>query len=417
MSSDLAIRAESIGKRYYLSEGAARATTLREALTAGFSKPLRWFSDHRTSANAKEIWAVKDVSFSISVGEIVGLIGPNGGGKSTLLKVLSGITEPTTGSAEVHGRLSPLLEVGTGFHPDLTGRENVFLNGAILGMSRVEILKKFDAIVDFSGVESFIDVPVKRYSTGMQVRLAFAIAAHLDADILVVDEVLAVGDAAFQEKCLGRMDQAMRSGRTVILVTHNMGVVERLCTRAIVLQSGTIRFDGSPTDAIEAYLGGRSSSELTWQQEAPAPDATAWVVKVAVQRSDGIAGQPLQFDHDIKVSIAYELRTPNPGLTVMMRVSNAWGAVVFTSWDADSLGAYKSERGPGRGCATCSIPPRLLPPGKFYLSVALFAPGVAVYEHQESIISFEVSSLGYPLNLDRRGVVTPILQWTREDLQ
>ncbi|MCZ6785782.1 MAG: ABC transporter ATP-binding protein, partial [Planctomycetota bacterium] len=212
----------------------------------------------------REFWALRDLSFSVERGEALGIIGHNGAGKSTLLKLMSGIMEPTRGSLDVSGRLSALIEVGAGFHPDLTGRENVYLNGTILGMRRAEIRRKFDQIVAFSGLEEFIDTPVKRYSSGMRVRLAFAVAAHLEPEILLVDEVLAVGDVAFQNKCLGKMDEASRSSRTILFVSHNMGMMTRLCTRAIWIDGGQIRLSGSPTEVVAEYLSSAEGISAAW---------------------------------------------------------------------------------------------------------------------------------------------------------
>jgi len=269
-----AIRVENLGKQYLLGEF-ERYSTLRETIARAVTRPaLRLAHRLRTAllpaprsplpapgsplpapcSQPEFIWALRDVSFEVQHGEVLGIIGPNGAGKSTLLKILSRITEPTTGYAEIHGRVGSLLEVGTGFHPELTGRENVYLNGAILGMSRAEIRRKFDDIVSFAGVEKFIDTPVKRYSSGMQVRLAFAVAAHLDPEILIIDEVLAVGDAEFQKRCLGKMDEVSRSGRTILFVSHNMAAVEGLCTRAVWLEDGAVRLLGLTTEVVSAYL-------------------------------------------------------------------------------------------------------------------------------------------------------------------
>jgi lipopolysaccharide transport system ATP-binding protein len=250
-----AIRVRSLGKRYRIGAHPRTYKTMRDRIASAFRFPR-----HSSIATAEErgsersFWAVRDMSFQIPEGEVVGVIGRNGAGKSTLLKLLSRVTEPSEGEIELTGRVGSLLEVGTGFHPELTGRENIFMNGAILGMTKSEIVRKFDAIVDFAEVENFIDTPVKHYSSGMYLRLAFAVAAHLEPEILIVDEVLAVGDAAFQKKCLGKMDQVSRQGRTVLFVSHNMVAVEKLCTRGILLDRGRVVFDGAARDAIDAYL-------------------------------------------------------------------------------------------------------------------------------------------------------------------
>ncbi len=253
--TDTAIRVENLGKKYKL--GSSKSGDFRESLSRLFRKPQ---TADRRPVSDKEFWALKDVSFEIKQGEAVGIIGRNGAGKSTLLKILSRITEPTTGRFEIFGRVSSLLEVGTGFHEELTGRENIYLNGTILGMRRAEIKTKFDEIVAFSGVEKFIDTPVKHYSSGMKVRLAFAVAAHLEPEILIIDEVLAVGDAEFQKKCLGKMeDVTQRGGRTVIFVSHNMGAVKSLCKKGIFLENGTVKLISSANEAVQEYLSGYDS--------------------------------------------------------------------------------------------------------------------------------------------------------------
>jgi lipopolysaccharide transport system ATP-binding protein len=257
---DLAARVVSLGKRYFIGARQPAYRTFREQLGRSLSAPYRRTRDllrgHATGAAelSEAIWALRDVSFEVRQGEVLGIIGQNGAGKSTLLKILSRITEPTEGYADIGGRISSLLEVGTGFHPELTGRENTYLNGAILGMKRAEITRKFDEIVDFSGVEQFIDTPVKHYSSGMRVRLAFAVAAHLEPDILIIDEVLSVGDAAFQQKCLGKMGTVARSGRTVLFVSHNLPMVEHLCGRALLLRQGRLVDEGNPAEVIGSYL-------------------------------------------------------------------------------------------------------------------------------------------------------------------
>ncbi len=264
--TDIAIKVENLGKRYSLGQrgyGGQKSGDFRESLTHFFRPKTQ--SPKPNPQDPKDFWALKDVNFEIKQGEAVGIIGRNGAGKSTLLKILSRITEPTKGRFEIFGRVSSLLEVGTGFHEELTGRENVYLNGTILGMRRTEVKAKFDEIIDFSGVEKFIDTPVKHYSSGMKVRLAFAVAAHLEPEILIIDEVLAVGDAEFQKKCLGKMeDVTQRGGRTVLFVSHNMGAVESLCTRGVIFHSGQTYFDGEAPEAINRYLNaGKANGDLS----------------------------------------------------------------------------------------------------------------------------------------------------------
>src|SRR6266571_8192633 len=259
--SDTVIHAENLSKRYRIGER-ERYLALRDVLTRALSAPARLFRSSATvsgNGNHSHIWALKDASFEVRQGEVVGIIGPNGAGKTTLLKILARVTKPTQGFADVRGRMGSLLEVGTGFHPELTGRENVFLNGAILGMSKAEIQRKFDEMVAFAEVEKFIDTPLKHYSSGMQMRLAFAVAAHLEPEILLVDEVLAVGDLAFQKKCLGKMGDVARGGRTVLFVSHNMEAIRALCQRGILLRDGEIAADGEADNVVEAYFAGLSA--------------------------------------------------------------------------------------------------------------------------------------------------------------
>ncbi|HXH25201.1 MAG TPA: ABC transporter ATP-binding protein, partial [Vicinamibacterales bacterium] len=270
--SDLAIRTVGLSKRYYAGRREEPYKTIRDALTGALIAPMRRVSRLVTgrpagrAAGRAPFWALKDLSLEVRHGEIVGIIGRNGAGKSTLLKILSRITEPTAGYADMHGRVGALLEVGTGFHPELTGRENIFLNGAILGMNREHIKRRFDEIVDFAELETFLDTPVKYYSSGMYMRLAFAVAAHLEPEILVVDEVLAVGDAAFQKKCLNKMQHVRLEGRTVLFVSHNMSAVSRLCGRVVWLDRGVVRDDGLPSNVIAKYLNsdGGTATAREW---------------------------------------------------------------------------------------------------------------------------------------------------------
>ena len=264
----VAIRAEGLSKHYRLGAGKVRHNTLRDHLMHGLKALTRWGAAQDDSE--RSFWALKDISFDVKQGEVLGIVGHNGAGKSTLLKILSRITQPTTGTVDIYGRVSSLLEVGTGFHSELSGRENIFLNAAMLGMRRQEVQRKFDEIVEFSGVEEFIDTPVKRYSSGMYVRLAFAVAAHLEPEILIVDEVLAVGDASFQQKCLGKMEEVSRSGRTVLIVSHNMTIIEGLCERAILLEKGQIAKIGKTHEVVEGYadaIRGQAGTEIETRRD------------------------------------------------------------------------------------------------------------------------------------------------------
>ena len=309
MTSYPIITARGVSKRYVLGAAAARTNSLREAITNAVSAPFRAFRG--ASAPDREFWALDDVSFDIMPGEAVGIVGRNGAGKSTLLKVLSRITEPTKGRIELRGRIASLLEVGTGFHAELTGRENVYLNGTILGMRKREIDRKFDAIVDFAEVERFIDTPVKRYSSGMYVRLAFAVAAHLEPEILVIDEVLAVGDAEFQRKCLGKMGDVAQAGRTVLFVSHNMAAVRGLCTRAILLEKGRVAIDGDTDRVVSAYLSkharGASRDQSEWNYRRRGERIAIESVQVLVR------GEPtaiVQSGDEVTFRVGYRALTP-----------------------------------------------------------------------------------------------------------
>ncbi|PYN50294.1 MAG: ABC transporter ATP-binding protein, partial [Candidatus Rokuibacteriota bacterium] len=286
--SDVAIRVAGLGKQYQIGGDRKPYKTIRESITDMVLDPLRRL---RAGLSADALngehafWALKDVSFEVNRGEVVGIIGRNGAGKSTLLKILSRITEPTEGEVEIVGRVGSLLEVGTGFHPELTGRENVYLNGAILGMKRSEIDRRFDEIVAFSEIERFLETPVKHYSSGMYARLAFAVAAHLEPEILLVDEVLAVGDAAFQKKCLGKMGDVAEQGRTVLFVSHNLGAINDLCARSILLNNGQVEIDGAPDKVIRTYLGHGNSATPTIELEATS--SNAYFTKLGLQNTEG----------------------------------------------------------------------------------------------------------------------------------
>jgi lipopolysaccharide transport system ATP-binding protein len=310
---DTVIQVENLGKKYVLGQHkGVRYKTLREAINTSvksFSQRfLTPFADRNTNLNTEQFWALKDVSFEVKQGDLVGIIGRNGAGKSTLLKILSRITEPTTGRIGIKGRVASLLEVGTGFHPELTGRENIYLNGAILGMSRTEIRRKFDEIVAFAEVEKFLDTPVKFYSSGMYVRLAFAVAAHLEPEILVIDEVLAVGDAEFQKKCLGKMDMVGKEGRTVLFVSHNMAAVEKLCQRAVVLHQGTVRYIGSQTEGITHYITSFSPNLVSLRNRNDREGSgEVRVVAIEIRDEQGNILEAVQSGQTIEIYLYFEV--------------------------------------------------------------------------------------------------------------
>lgn len=298
-----AITIENLGKRYTIDHQRANGDGMRHAIEGAIRSPLAWLrSSGQKKLQQVDFWALKDVSFQIKQGEVVGIIGSNGAGKSTLLKILSRITVPTEGRIRIDGRIASLLEVGTGFHQELTGRENIFLNGAILGMTRAEIIRKFDEIVEFSGIEEFLDTPVKRYSSGMYVRLAFAVAAHLEPEILIVDEVLAVGDTAFQKKCLGKMGSFAQSGRTVLFVSHNMEAIRTLCQRVVWLKNGRLHKDGKADEIVEDYFNS-TSNELSFS--CANPDYGLIIQKVVLRNGRGEKSSQFRPGDDLVVEISY----------------------------------------------------------------------------------------------------------------
>jgi lipopolysaccharide transport system ATP-binding protein len=373
--SAVAVRALGLGKRYRVGRRNAYPT-LREALATGVGRVAAGVWARRPGGadddDPSTFWALRDVSFEVAHGEVVGIVGHNGAGKSTLLSILARITEPTAGRAEIRGRLGALLDVGSGFHPELTGRENLFLNGAILGMSRAEIVARFDRIVAFAGIEAFIDTPVKHYSNGMYLRLAFAVAAHLEPEILVIDEVLAVGDAAFQDRCLGKIGEVARGGRTVLFVTHNMAVVQKFCTRAILLRHGTCVADGRPAQVVEAYLASVQATGAGDLASRPrhAGSGRVRLVRVEVCRADG---QPGALATGLPARIALAVDGVRPGLSCSFALYDQLGQVV-TYFDSQEHGAEDRLAGEPR-TFRCEIDEVLLVPGRYRLDASLHADG------------------------------------------
>jgi lipopolysaccharide transport system ATP-binding protein len=344
--ADAVIQVEELGKRYRLGGTPGGYQTLRDVIALSFSR-----AGGRTRPESSEtIWAVRHVTFDVERGQVLGIIGRNGAGKSTLLKLLSRVTEPTEGEARIHGRVGSLLEVGTGFHPELTGRENVYLNGAILGMKRVEIDRKFDEIVQFAEVERFVETPVKRYSSGMYLRLAFAVAAHLEPEILIVDEVLAVGDAEFQRKCLGKMTSVAQEGRTVLFVSHNMSAILRLTERCLVLDAGRIVMQGPTPEAVDHYMtsGEVTSGERRWTTEAATTEFRPIALRVLDRR--GRIVEQVTSPEPFTVEFEYELPAAQTGLRVGLYLSTSRGEPVFTSFDTDAPSRFETwtDRPAGR---------------------------------------------------------------------
>ena len=379
--SDIAIKVEGLGKKYLLrhQQQGRRYKALRDVL-AEKAKSLVRLGQSRAQANGsrEEFWALKDVSFEIKKGETIGVIGRNGAGKSTLIKLLSRITEPTTGRFEVEGRVASLLEVGTGFHPELTGRENVFLNGAILGMSRAEIRKKFDEIVAFAEVEKFLDTPVKRYSSGMYMRLAFAVAAHLEPEILIVDEVLSVGDAEFQKKCLGRMQSvAQDEGRTVLFVSHNLQAIRQLCERVLLLRQGQVAFVGEPHTGINRYLNQNAEDhsatlDLSSYPRAREPEG-ARLLSLRFLDDEGRPALRIASPGSLVVEVRFRADQPQKRLDVPMAVMHAEGLRVFSETYADQHGKLNLE--PGEYLLRFSIPLRFFKLESYSLAIGLFDDG------------------------------------------
>lgn len=403
-----AIRVEHLSKLYTIGAAQPRHDTLRDWIAYGMNGFFR--RNGKLDDIASCFWALQDVSFEIEPGEVVGVIGRNGAGKSTLLKILSRITEPTAGFAEVHGRVGSLLEVGTGFHHELTGRENIYLNGAILGMKKAEIERKFDEIVAFAELEKFIDTPVKHYSSGMYMRLAFAVAAHLEPEILLVDEVLAVGDAAFQRKCLGKMSDVAREGRTVLFVSHNMGSIANLCARVLWLENGAIRFTGNAATVISEYLSSGAVTSSMWTNPSSSPDGDLHIESVRILSEDNQPSATVPFDKHFRIEITYVLTDSLRELAVVYQIKDVSGSVVWGSWDTDNIGMKYLVRKPGRYKSICTIPGGLLKPGRYLLSVASHANHKRLACHDD-VLTFNVSEVGYRFNRNRAGVITPILEW------
>jgi lipopolysaccharide transport system ATP-binding protein len=410
--TDTVIRVEGLGKRYRLG-AAESAEHLRDRVASaarkaagGFVQLLRGHVPH--VSEPPTIWALKDVSFTVQRGAVLGIVGGNGAGKSTLLKVLSRITAPTEGRAEIHGRVSSLLEVGTGFHPDLTGRENTFLNGAILGMSAAEIRRKFDAIVEFAEVARFIDTPVRHYSSGMYVRLAFAVAAHLEPEILVVDEVLAVGDARFQRKCLGKMDEVARAGRTVLFVSHNLAAVQRLCTHALLLEAGRVVHEGEPRGVVARYLSGGSRARYV----AASRTGRAQVVEAELVAGDGRPAARPHITDAIAVRMRVVLPGPTPGLRCGIGVLAADGSTIFTS-NVDDV-QVPMPSGPGEYTVMVTLPPDVLLAGDYHIATCLWT-AADIVDLQEPAFSFTADtgdSVLYARDGERKGVVHVPCTWT-----
>jgi len=422
--SDIAIRVEGLGKRYRIGAPAMNYRTLRDSFVDALHAPARLFGDNGGSGGLNSIWALKDISFEVKQGQLLGVIGRNGSGKSTLLKILSRVTDPTEGIGEIRGRVGSLLEVGTGFHPELTGRENIFLNGAILGMHRGEIDQKFDEIVEFSEVGAFIDTPVKRYSSGMYLRLAFAVAAHLEPEILVVDEVLAVGDAEFQRKCLGKMSDVAQQGRTVLFVSHNMSAILRLTQETLVIEKGRLGMRATTPQAVDYYLsqGYSQEGQRVWEpDEIPAESAPFSPIAVRLKNRHGMIVDTVKSVEPVTVEMEYALDAPVTGLRIGIYLMSTRGEYIFTSFDTDETARYEqmAARSAGRYISRCTIPADFLNEGRFVIGVNASSYRVRRYFLDEKALTFTVDAIGAPgmqWPEPRMGAVRPRLEWEVEVL-
>ncbi|MCX5998576.1 MAG: ABC transporter ATP-binding protein [Chloroflexi bacterium] len=443
-----AVRVEGLGKRYRIGQYVGYKT-IRESLTNAVSAPFRRLrpAHHEPSAmshepsrhelsskphelsavshelSANTLWALKDVSFEVKQGEAVGIIGRNGSGKSTLLKILSRITSPSEGRVEIRGRVGSLLEVGTGFHPELTGRENVYLNGAIIGMKKVEIDRRFDEIVAFAEIEKFLDTPVKRYSSGMYVRLAFAVAAHLEPEVLIVDEVLAVGDASFQKKCLGKMGDVAKGGRTVLFVSHNMAAITRLCPHAILLESGRVLRAGEASrvvsDYLESGLAKRAAREWPELHKAPGNDIVR-LRAVRVRDQDGTITDATDIRKGVGIEIEYDVLQPGHVLVPNYHFFNEQGVCAFVASDLDPEW-HRKPRSAGRYVSTAWIPGNFLSEGRLTVGAAVSTMDpVVIHFHEADAVAFQVidSLEGDSARGDYAGpmpgVVRPLLRCTTQ---
>jgi lipopolysaccharide transport system ATP-binding protein len=410
--TDPAISVDRLGKRYRLGER-QRYQTLRESLTGAGRRLLRRSTPKR-SESPDHIWALKDVSFEVKRGEVIGIVGRNGAGKSTVLKILSRITEPTEGRAELDGRVASLLEVGTGFHPELTGRENIYLNGAILGMTRAEVRRRLDEIVAFSEVEKFLDTPVKRYSSGMYVRLAFAVAAHVEPEILVVDEVLAVGDAAFQTKCLGKMSSVAGEGRTVLFVSHDLVAVEKLCGRCVLLESGTVRTVGVAGDVIQDYLAALGGEVLERVFE-PETASDAQVCLVALSDGSGAPARKLTTADTPVLRIECLVRRRRPDLKLAFALSDSRERPLFASCPPDS--GVENPTDPGRYSYLVRFPGAVLMPQRYSVTVSLYSARSGAIHNCPNVLSFDVAPALSPVfaaEPRRVGVLQIACAWHRD---
>jgi lipopolysaccharide transport system ATP-binding protein len=425
--SAIAIRAEGLSKTYPLGQlrpNLSLKSAVTEAVTARF-RPARpeitnTFADGLPTSSDELVYALRDVSMEVNRGEVLGIIGRNGAGKSTLLRILTRITPPTAGWAEIHGRVGALIGVGTGFHPDLSGRENVYLNGAVLGMKKTEIDRRFDAIVSFAEIDRFLDTPVKRYSSGMYMRLAFAVAAHMEPEILLVDEVLAVGDAAFQRKCLGKMEGIARENRTILFVSHNMSAVQSLCHRVIWLDEGRIVAQGNTREVVGQYLQKAVVllTESSWDDPSEAPgSADVRLRRVSLRPVDGSAQDPITLETPFVVEIEYWNLQAGSRFHLELNVINEEGILIFKT-AASRQPEVNGSRRVGLFRDVCQVPAHLLNAGVHRIELLVARDHVNVEFRKEDVVVFEVleSETPRPWQGNWRGAVRPVLAWKTEQL-
>lgn len=434
MSDNVAISVENVSKVFRLGVKEQASENLTQAFAKFVRSPLDNYRKYRSlykfddldpnqstpsDADSGILWALKDVNFKVNKGEVLGVIGHNGAGKSTLLKVITRITPPTKGQIQIRGRVASLLEVGTGFHPELTGRENVYLNGTILGMRKKEVDAKFDEIVDFSGVEKFLDTPVKRYSSGMRVRLAFSVAAHLEPEILIIDEVLAVGDAAFQSKCLNKMQQVGQDGKTVLFVSHNMPAINMLCDRAVLLKGGQVIADDRVSKVISGYLtaGTGSTASREWSPEEAPGGEVAKLVSTRVVKGNGELAESASVSDEVFLEMEYDVIKEGHVLLPHFHLFNSEGMKVFTTLDQDPTW-YKKRRPKGHYISRVKIPAHFLQEGSFYVNTHLLArnPDMAQFTERQVLAFTVTDEMGdgtargdWAGTLD--GMVRPLLDW------
>ncbi len=398
MENETVIKVEGLSKRYRIGLKEEMHDSLASSITAFLKSPFKSFRKLKNLSNTSDesediFYALRNISFEVKKGEVLGIVGMNGAGKSTLLKVLSRITEPSSGEIEIKGRVASLLEVGTGFHPDLTGRENIFLNGTILGMTKKEIVEKMEEIIEFSGVRKFIDTPVKRYSSGMRVRLAFSVAANLDPEILIIDEVLAVGDYEFQNKCLSKMQDVARGGKTILFVSHNMAAVNQLCNRAILLKKGEKIADGTVAEIIESY----KSNNQVWQGEngeitlAPNEQLGFQLLELRFKNKDNKISSHFEHNEEIHVELKYKISQPLPNYYINFRLADANEITVFVTTDEDFTEGYAAGNlTVGVYVSHFAIPAKLLKPGRYSSDIFMCNRFHPIVQQLEHVMTFEV---------------------------